>query len=114
MDVMGLLKVSGEKFGQTIVLITHNPEVAQMADRPVRIEDGRIVGGAKCSAHSICTGNDSSRYDGKPDGALTTQIDSQTFIIEVFFDHDCGDCPPQEPMAVTGEALTVRVGHTLP
>ncbi|MCL2003288.1 MAG: ABC transporter ATP-binding protein [Oscillospiraceae bacterium] len=45
MDVMGLLKVSGEKFGQTIVLITHNPEVAQMADRTVRIEDGRIVGG---------------------------------------------------------------------
>jgi len=46
MDVMGLLKVSGEKFGQTIVLITHNPEIAQMADRTVRIEDGRILGGA--------------------------------------------------------------------
>jgi putative ABC transport system ATP-binding protein len=45
MDVMGLLKVSGEKFGQTIVLITHNLEIAQMADRTVRIEDGRIVGG---------------------------------------------------------------------
>ena len=45
MDVMGLLKVSGDKFGQTIVLITHNPEIAQMADRTVRIEDGRIVGG---------------------------------------------------------------------
>jgi putative ABC transport system ATP-binding protein len=45
MDVMGLLKVSGEKFGQMIVLITHNPEIAQMADRTVRIEDGRIVGG---------------------------------------------------------------------
>jgi putative ABC transport system ATP-binding protein len=45
MDVMGLLKVSGEKFGQTIVLITHNPEIAQMADRTVRIEDGRIVEG---------------------------------------------------------------------
>ena len=44
MDVMGLLKVSGEKFAQTIVLITHNPEIAQMADRTVRIEDGRIVG----------------------------------------------------------------------
>jgi putative ABC transport system ATP-binding protein len=43
MDVMGLLKVSGERFGQTIVLITHNPEIAQMADRTVRIEDGRIV-----------------------------------------------------------------------
>ena len=46
MDVMRLLKVSGENFGQTIVLITHNPEVAQMADRSIRIEDGRIVGGS--------------------------------------------------------------------
>jgi putative ABC transport system ATP-binding protein len=46
MDVMGLLKISGEKFGQTVVLITHNPEIAQMADRTVRIEDGRIVRGA--------------------------------------------------------------------
>jgi putative ABC transport system ATP-binding protein len=46
MDVMDLLKVSGEKFGQTIVLITHNPEIAQMADRTVRIEDGKIVSGA--------------------------------------------------------------------
>jgi putative ABC transport system ATP-binding protein len=49
MDVMGLLKVSGEKFGQTIVLITHNPEIAQMADRTVRIEDGRIVGGTSAA-----------------------------------------------------------------
>ena len=46
MDVMGLLKIGGERFAQTIVLITHNPEIAQMADRTVRIEDGRIVGGA--------------------------------------------------------------------
>ncbi len=45
MDVMGLLKISGERFGQTIVLITHNPEIAQMADRSVRIEDGHIVAG---------------------------------------------------------------------
>ena len=43
MDVMGLLIVSGEKFGQMIVLITHNPEIAQMADRIVRIEDGKTV-----------------------------------------------------------------------
>ncbi|MDR1237392.1 MAG: ABC transporter ATP-binding protein [Propionibacteriaceae bacterium] len=43
LDVMGLLKTSGERFGQTIVLITHNPELAQLADRIVRIEDGRIV-----------------------------------------------------------------------
>ena len=46
MDVMGLLKVSGSTFAQTIVLITHNPEIAQMADRTVHIEDGRVVGGA--------------------------------------------------------------------
>jgi putative ABC transport system ATP-binding protein len=43
MDVMGLLKVSGERFGQTIVMITHNPEIAQMADRSIHIEDGRII-----------------------------------------------------------------------
>ncbi|SFP35957.1 putative ABC transport system ATP-binding protein [Oscillibacter sp. PC13] len=41
-DVMGLLKVTSEKFTQTIVMITHNEEIAQMADRIVRIEDGRI------------------------------------------------------------------------
>ncbi|MDE6016142.1 MAG: ABC transporter ATP-binding protein [Acetatifactor sp.] len=45
MDVMGLLKMTGEKFRQTIVMITHNEEMAQMADRIIRIEDGRIVGG---------------------------------------------------------------------
>lgn len=45
MDVMGLLKVTSEKFKQTIVMITHNEEIAQMADHIIRIEDGRIVGG---------------------------------------------------------------------
>ena len=43
-DVMSLLKVCGQKFGQTIVMITHNEEIAQLADRIVRIEDGRIAG----------------------------------------------------------------------
>ncbi len=42
---MGLLKMTGEKFRQTIVMITHNEEMAQMADRIIRIEDGRIMGG---------------------------------------------------------------------
>ncbi len=42
-DVLSLLKVSGQKFTQTIVMITHNEEIAQMADRIIRIEDGRIV-----------------------------------------------------------------------
>ena len=41
-DVMGLLKITGQKFSQTIVMITHNEEIAQMADRIIRIEDGRI------------------------------------------------------------------------
>lgn len=42
-DVMGFLKVTSEKFKQTIVMITHNEEIAQMADRIIRIEDGRIA-----------------------------------------------------------------------
>lgn len=42
-DVMGLLKVTSQRFGQTIVMITHNEEIAQIADRIIRIEDGRIV-----------------------------------------------------------------------
>ncbi len=46
-DVMGLLKVTSEKFKQTIVMITHNEEIAQLADRIIRIEDGKIVGGER-------------------------------------------------------------------
>lgn len=42
-DVMGLLKISSERFRQTIVMITHNEEIAQMADRIIRIEDGQII-----------------------------------------------------------------------
>ena len=42
-DVLGLLKVIGEKYSQTIIMITHNDEIAQMADRIIRIEDGLIV-----------------------------------------------------------------------
>ncbi|WP_027625607.1 ABC transporter ATP-binding protein [Clostridium lundense] len=44
-DVIGLLKVTGKKFNQTIVMITHNEELAQLADRIIRIEDGKISGG---------------------------------------------------------------------
>ena len=43
-DVLGLLKITGEKYSQTILMITHNEEIAQLADRIVRIEDGKIVG----------------------------------------------------------------------
>ena len=42
-DVLSLMKVTGQKFAQTMVMITHNEEIAQMADRIVRIEDGRIT-----------------------------------------------------------------------
>lgn len=43
LDVLSLLKITSQKFAQTIVMITHNEEIAQMADRIIRIEDGRIV-----------------------------------------------------------------------
>lgn len=46
-DVLGLLKMTGVKFGQTIVMITHNEEIAQMADRIIRIEDGKVYGEGK-------------------------------------------------------------------
>ena len=42
-DVLSLLKITSQKYTQTIVMITHNEEIAQMADRIIRIEDGRIV-----------------------------------------------------------------------
>ena len=45
MDVIGLLKMTSQKFNQTIVMITHNEEIAQLADRIIRIEDGKIVRG---------------------------------------------------------------------
>ncbi|HEK5103754.1 TPA: ABC transporter ATP-binding protein, partial [Clostridioides difficile] len=42
-DVLSLLKVTSKKFNQTIVMITHNNEIAQLTDRIIRIEDGKIV-----------------------------------------------------------------------
>lgn len=44
-EVVGLLQATGRKFHQTIVMITHNDEIAQIADRTIRIEDGRIAEG---------------------------------------------------------------------
>ncbi|MBC5690120.1 ABC transporter ATP-binding protein [Mediterraneibacter sp. NSJ-55] len=44
-EVMGLLKMTSREFHQTIIMITHNEEIAQLADRIIHIEDGRIVGG---------------------------------------------------------------------
>ena len=49
-DVMGLLKIVAKQFRQTIVLITHDNDIAQMADRIVRIEDGKIVKGSEFHA----------------------------------------------------------------
>ncbi|CED93569.1 ABC transporter ATP-binding protein [Romboutsia ilealis] len=43
MDVIGLLKITSKKFNQTIVMITHNEEIAQLADKIIRIEDGKVV-----------------------------------------------------------------------
>lgn len=45
MDVIGLLKMTSKKFNQTMVMITHNEEISQLADRVIRIEDGKIVRG---------------------------------------------------------------------
>lgn len=49
-DVLGLLKIVAKRFGQTIVLITHDNDIAQLADRIVHIEDGRIVEGSDLHA----------------------------------------------------------------
>lgn len=46
-DVLGLMKRTSSKFRQTLVMITHNNEIAQLADRIIRIEDGKIKGGAQ-------------------------------------------------------------------
>ncbi len=46
-EVMGLLQMTSRKFGQTVMMITHNEEIAQLADRIIHIEDGRIVGGGQ-------------------------------------------------------------------
>ena len=43
-DVLGLIKMTSKKFCQTVVMITHNDEIAQMSDRIIRIEDGKIYG----------------------------------------------------------------------
>ena len=51
-DVLGLIKTTGRRFGQTIVMITHNEEIAQTAGRIIRLEDGKICGGEDGYAES--------------------------------------------------------------
>lgn len=51
-DVLGLLKVTCERFHQTMVMITHNEEIAQLANRIIRIEDGKLVKGS--GLHDFC------------------------------------------------------------
>lgn len=64
-DVLGLLKVTGRKFAQTIVMITHNEEIAQLADRIVRIEDGRVQDTSKLQGESGKKAQNTSGSQGK-------------------------------------------------
>ena len=52
-DVIGLLKVTGSRFHQTILMITHNEEIAQTADRIIRIEDGKIVSDSRPAEQEV-------------------------------------------------------------
>jgi putative ABC transport system ATP-binding protein len=69
LDVLGLMKVTSQKFNQTIVMITHNEEIAQMADRIIRLEDGRII-----YSGSRTTGSSDSMITGN--GSKTTEVGS--------------------------------------
>ena len=51
-DVLGLLKMAARQFSQTLILITHDRDIAQLADRIVHIEDGKIVGDTKKGSDS--------------------------------------------------------------
>ncbi len=66
-DVIGLIRTSSEKMSQTVVMITHNEEIAQMAGRIIRIEDGRICGedSAACKTGRISDLGGNGFYEGK-------------------------------------------------
>lgn len=51
-DVLGLLKMAARQFSQTLILITHDRDIAQLADRIVHIEDGKIVGDTRKGSDS--------------------------------------------------------------
>ena len=67
-DVLGLIKVSSEQLGQTVVMITHNEEIAQMAGRIIRLEDGRICGGGEVRAGDKVSGGGEVCADDKVSG----------------------------------------------
>ena len=79
-DVLGLLKVTSKRFHQTIVMITHNEEIAQMADRILQIEDGKYPG-TKCR----CTDYEVLKYRGKISGPIMDRIDIQKEVHPVNF-----------------------------
>ena len=72
-DVLGLLKRTSMEFNQTIVMITHNNEIAQLADRIVRIEDGRIVGGGRQAQSAFGMPSDELPPTGG-EGALPKEV----------------------------------------
>ncbi len=77
-DVLGLMKVAGQKFSQTMVMITHNEEIAQMADRIVRIEDGRIVSGKiiRAKTEKISGFGNGGRYESSEPKMYTPSGDA--------------------------------------
>ena len=72
-EVMGLLKVTGEQFGQTIVMITHNEALAQLCSRVIRIEDGKIWKDGKNSAQNYGTGTQQHGFSGMRDGTAAAK-----------------------------------------
>ncbi len=74
-EVMGLLKVTGEQFGQTIVMITHNEALAQLCSRVIRIEDGKIWKDGKNSAQNYGTGTQRHGFSGvREDGTAAKNM----------------------------------------
>ena len=69
-DVLGLLRITSRQYAQTIVMITHNEEIAQLADRIIRIEDGRIINGSVGAGRG---GNNSAEVDIGSAGAANNR-----------------------------------------
>ena len=81
-DVLSLLKVSSQKFAQTIVMITHNEEIAQLADRIIRIEDGRIV-----TVHYGGDCDEGSKSKMHPTAQFENALCQQTAQSDCYFCH---------------------------